>query len=69
MDLGEDIGIPDDFSEQDLISGMWWRHLVAGGVAGAVSRSCTAPLGKLVCLKSNLNSDFESNEFKMPDFW
>jgi len=29
MDLGEDMGVPDDFSEQDLTSGMWWRHLVA----------------------------------------
>merc|ERR1712241_888562 len=47
MDMGEDMGVPDDFSEQDLSSGMWWRHLVAGGVAGMVSRTCTAPLDRL----------------------
>jgi len=47
IDLGEDIGVPDDFSEEELITGMWWRHLVAGGVAGAVSRTCTAPLDRL----------------------
>uniref|UniRef100_A0A6M2DY76 Putative mitochondrial fad carrier protein n=1 Tax=Xenopsylla cheopis TaxID=163159 RepID=A0A6M2DY76_XENCH len=28
-------------------TGKWWRHLVAGGVAGAVSRTCTAPLDRI----------------------
>ena len=45
--VGEDIGVPDDYTDQDMVTGMWWRHLVAGGVAGAVSRTCTAPLDRL----------------------
>lgn len=29
---------------------MWWRHLVSGGAAGAVSRTATAPLDRLKIL-------------------
>lgn len=47
LDIGEDMNVPDDFTPSEMISGMWWRHLVAGGVAGAVSRTCTAPLDRL----------------------
>ncbi|KAL1491164.1 hypothetical protein ABEB36_011804 [Hypothenemus hampei] len=47
LDIGEDMNIPDDFTPNELQTGKWWRHLAAGGIAGAVSRTCTAPLDRL----------------------
>ncbi|XP_071947833.1 mitochondrial adenyl nucleotide antiporter SLC25A24-like [Antedon mediterranea] len=47
LDIGEDVMIPDEFTEEEIKTGMWWRQLVAGGVAGAVSRTFTAPLDRL----------------------
>ena len=37
MDIGEvdTIAIPEEFSEEERKSGMWWRQLLAGGGAGA----------------------------------
>lgn len=47
LDVGEPATLPEDFTEGELQSGIWWRHLLAGGAAGAVSRTCTAPLDRL----------------------
>ncbi|XP_067210708.1 mitochondrial adenyl nucleotide antiporter SLC25A23 isoform X1 [Linepithema humile] len=47
MDIGEDIGVPEEFTKGEMVSGMWWRHLVSGGIAGAVSRTGTAPLDRI----------------------
>lgn len=47
FDVGENLLVPDEFTVEEKKTGMWWRHLVAGGGAGAVSRTCTAPLDRL----------------------
>lgn len=50
FDVGESMLVPDEFTAEEKKTGMWWRHLVAGGGAGAVSRTCTAPLDRLKVL-------------------
>ncbi|EDO32185.1 predicted protein [Nematostella vectensis] len=50
LDIGEDMLVPDEFTEAEKRSGMWWRQLVAGGGAGVVSRTATAPLDRLKVL-------------------
>ncbi|XP_040260916.1 calcium-binding mitochondrial carrier protein SCaMC-2 isoform X3 [Bufo bufo] len=50
FDVGENLIVPDEFTVEEKQTGMWWRHLVAGGGAGAVSRTCTAPLDRLKVL-------------------
>ncbi|XP_061881145.1 calcium-binding mitochondrial carrier protein SCaMC-2-A isoform X2 [Entelurus aequoreus] len=47
FDVGENLMVPDEFTKEEKQSGMWWRHLVAGGGAGVVSRTCTAPLDRI----------------------
>ncbi|KAI9534606.1 hypothetical protein NQZ68_012839 [Dissostichus eleginoides] len=47
FDVGDNLMVPDEFTVEEKQTGMWWRHLVAGGGAGAVSRTFTAPLDRL----------------------
>lgn len=34
IDIGEDMTVPDEFTEEEKKTGLWWRQLVAGAVAG-----------------------------------
>ncbi|OWK12502.1 hypothetical protein Celaphus_00003832 [Cervus elaphus hippelaphus] len=47
LDIGECLTIQDEFSEQEKLTSMWWKQLVAGAVARAMSRRGTAPLDGL----------------------
>lgn len=60
LDFGEDSIVPDDFTEKELITGMWWRHLMAGAFAGSVSRTCTAPLDRIKVFLQVRGTEFGS---------
>lgn len=47
VDIGELVQVPDDYTEEEKKSGEAWRTLVAGGIAGCVSRTVTAPLDRI----------------------
>ncbi|KAA0708475.1 Calcium-binding mitochondrial carrier protein SCaMC-1 [Triplophysa tibetana] len=47
LDIGDSLAIPDEFTEEEKTTGIWWRQLVSGAVAGAVSRTGTAPLDRM----------------------
>jgi hypothetical protein len=45
LDLGESpYGAPEDAVTE---GNQWWKNFIAGGVAGAVSRTATAPFDRL----------------------
>ncbi|KAM8849380.1 mitochondrial adenyl nucleotide antiporter SLC25A24-like [Spinachia spinachia] len=47
LDIGDSLAIPDEFTEEEKNSGVWWKQLAAGAAAGAVSRTGTAPLDRM----------------------
>lgn len=53
IDLGESMVIPDEISKEK--SGSSWIIFISGGIAGAISRTFTAPLDRLkIILQANL---------------
>uniref|UniRef100_A0A8C2X5Z3 Solute carrier family 25 member 24 n=1 Tax=Cyclopterus lumpus TaxID=8103 RepID=A0A8C2X5Z3_CYCLU len=47
LDIGDSLAIPDEFTEEEKSTSVWWKQLASGAVAGAVSRTGTAPLDRM----------------------
>uniref|UniRef100_A0A8P4KPJ4 EF-hand domain-containing protein n=1 Tax=Dicentrarchus labrax TaxID=13489 RepID=A0A8P4KPJ4_DICLA len=62
LDIGEQLTVPDEFSEEEKKSGYVWRQLMAGAIAGSVSRTGTAPLDRLKVFRQvHGSTDFTGN--------
>lgn len=62
LDIGEQLTVPDEFSEEEKKSGYVWRQLMAGALAGSVSRTGTAPLDRLKVFRQvHGSADFRGN--------
>ncbi|TKS69072.1 Calcium-binding mitochondrial carrier protein SCaMC-3 [Collichthys lucidus] len=62
LDIGEQLTVPDEFSEEEKKSGYVWRQLMAGAMAGSVSRTGTAPLDRLKVFRQvHGSTDFKGN--------
>ncbi|XP_023815438.1 calcium-binding mitochondrial carrier protein SCaMC-3-like isoform X1 [Oryzias latipes] len=62
LDTGEQLTVPDEFSEEEKKSGFVWRQLMAGAMAGSVSRTGTAPLDRLKVFRQvHGSSDFSGS--------
>ncbi|XP_068597038.1 mitochondrial adenyl nucleotide antiporter SLC25A24-like [Brachionichthys hirsutus] len=80
LDIGEQLTVPAEFSEEEKKSGYVWRQLLAGAVAGCVARTGTAPLDRVKVfrqvhgssdLRGNVRSSFRFmvREGGLPALW
>lgn len=60
LDIGEQLAVPDEFTEEERQSGYVWRQLMSGAVAGCVARTATAPLDRLKVFRQVHSSSFFS---------
>lgn len=60
LDIGEQLTVPDEFTEEERESGYVWRQLMSGAVAGCVARTATAPLDRLKVFRQVHSSSFFS---------
>ena len=57
IDVGEGNTVPEDIpAKESRTKGSWYRNLVAGAIAGAISRTFTAPFDRLKTVMQVLGS-------------